>query len=223
MTHPHEKWHDIWDTSHSCVPWLIHTRHASFIWDMTRSYVPWLIHTRHASFIWDMTHSYATWLNPMRHDSFIRRHGTTYETRHIHVCYFQQSSAVSYTVENGTWNHPSTWDMTHSFETYLTYVCYLLFIWDMTHSWVISDMTHSWDLPHLWVLFASVRQVLSECVVSSPPAPSTTQYRTRHERIHPHETWHIQWRPSLCVEFATRWHRSDVLSYRSSFAKEPYN
>ena len=54
---------------HSCVTWLIHTWHDSFICYMTRLYVAWLIDTWHDSFICDMTHSYVTWLIHMWHDS----------------------------------------------------------------------------------------------------------------------------------------------------------
>jgi len=73
ITHLYE-WHDSFicdvspsfkcDMTHSCVTWLIHMWHDSFVW------VTWLIHmwrlsliqVWHDSFICDMTHSYVTWL-----------------------------------------------------------------------------------------------------------------------------------------------------------------
>ena len=42
------------DMTHSCVTWLIHVWHDSFMRDMTHSCVTWLIHVWHDSFMYDM-------------------------------------------------------------------------------------------------------------------------------------------------------------------------
>jgi len=157
---------------HSCVPWLPHLWHDSFMRDASPDSsvccklsanlaVTWLIHVQHASLTCDMTHSCVTWLLRMWQDSFMWDVGDSLlvcdMTLHPSVC-CQVSAKIAVTwlihVRHDSLTSDSfLCDMTCSFATWLIYVwrdcsfmCDMTFQSSNSPSIVgqnSSDMTHS--------------------------------------------------------------------------------
>jgi len=164
------------DMTHSCVTWLIHKWHDSFIGDMIQSYVTWLIYMCKNSFISDMTRSYVTRLIRMWHDSFICAKTHSYVTWLIfmwndsfvcdmtHSCVvwlIHKSSHMSHVTYKRVMSyanrHIAMRCDTHKYEWFIhIFVCHNAsrhesFKCDMKHSF-LCDMTHScvtW-LIHVW-------------------------------------------------------------------------
>ena len=137
-----------WNMYHdaTCVPWLLHVCHDSYICAMTHTqiggparrsatprsfscgmthiYVPWLIHMCHDSYICAMTHTYVPWHIHIYHDSY------TCAMTHTYVCHDSYTPAVP----RGFWRQ-----LDHTHVIWLIHMCHDSYIYAMTHTFVCVD------------------------------------------------------------------------------------